>query len=110
MKRKYGDRRDWARILASRYAVMTLDAAEGGGVAALYRIDAVRDPATGGQEVIDADELDDALTAGKVSDALYHAAWRETHRLAPLVAQSKLPEMRMAVAHRAALLERMARA
>jgi len=199
MKRKYGDRRDWARILASRYAVMALSMEEGGGVVALYQMDAVRDPLwvtladkwicvadaghtwlqyypldamgagasasvdagraehacytatamfdaggqivqwyfdicratgmsdagipwhddlyldivadpiTGRQEVVDADELDDALAVGNISEALYHAAWRETHRIAPLVKQGALPEMRLAAAQRATLLERLGR-
>lgn len=198
MKRKYGDRRNWQRILASRFSVMPLQEAELSGVALLYQIDAVReplwvtsagrricvadagytwlqyyplapvdatelvgveqtggacytmtamfdmagqivqwyvdicsatgiddagvpwhddlyldivyDPNTGNQEVIDVEELDDALTQGNVSVAAYHAAWRETHRLAPLVAQGARPEMRLAATHRALLLDRLARA
>src|SRR5579863_7058370 len=44
MKRKYGDRRDWERILASRYAVMPMRKMRLPGVTMLYSIDEVREP------------------------------------------------------------------
>ncbi len=194
MKRKYADMRGWQRILASRFASMTLDDDDGASadcepsLVALYWIDAIskplwvtcagrslcvadagyswlsyypaaflgelatdaqpathrvttmfdaagqivqwyvdicgaqgrdtngvpwyddwyldviRDP-TGGVEIIDADELDDALDHHKLTARHYHAAWREAHRLAPLVAQGKLVGIEQAAGWRERLLD-----
>lgn len=43
-KRKYADRRDWARILKSRYAQETIHSDAFDGTVALFYIDAVRAP------------------------------------------------------------------
>lgn len=50
----------------------------------------------GAVEIIDAADLEAALAAGEIEPAAYHLAWREAHRLAPLVRRASLPEMRFA--------------
>jgi predicted RNA-binding protein associated with RNAse of E/G family len=50
----------------------------------------------GAVEVIDAADLEAAIAAAIVGDAEYQLAWREAHRLAPLVRSASLPEMRFA--------------
>jgi predicted RNA-binding protein associated with RNAse of E/G family len=55
-------------------------------------------------EVIDAADLDAAYAEDSDIPAIYHQAWRESHRLAPLVRGARLPEMRFAADALAAML------
>ena len=54
------------------------------------------DLVTAGQgdvELLDAEELEEALAVGDVTPAQYQAAWAEARRLEPLVQALQLPEM-----------------
>ncbi len=168
MKRKYGDRADWARIAASAFTVARVELPAFVGIVSLYTMLRVREPLyklvcgertlladdgfrwlqlysslterqtytvtaalspeknlaqwyidvcagygvdhtgipwhddlyldlvaneRGSVEVIDVADLESAYEAGQIAAADYHAAWREVHRLAPLVRAGKLPEM-----------------
>lgn len=55
-------------------------------------------------EVIDAADLDAAFAEDSEIPSIYHQAWRESHRLAPLVRDASLPEMRYADDALAAML------
>jgi len=57
----------------------------------------------GGVEVIDGAELEAAYETGVIGLAAYRLAWREAHRLAPLVRRASLPAMRFAGGALAAL-------
>lgn len=57
----------------------------------------------GAVEVIDGADLEVAYAAAVVGPAEYQLAWREAHRLAPLVRRASLLEMRFAVEALAAL-------
>lgn len=48
----------------------------------------------GAVEILDAADLEVAYDTDVVSQAAYDLAWREAHRLAPLVRSGNLPEMR----------------
>lgn len=183
MKRKWADRRTWARIVSSRFICQRIETATFRGYVALYAMDALNpeigplivpcadawvciadvghtwlqhfpddEPhvlstmfdadgcivqyyldicathgladdgmpwyddlyldivkAPGGEiEILDADELDDALADGLITPEQQTFAWAETRRLEPLVAAESLPAMRLAAEHRALLLAQLA--
>jgi len=63
--------------------------------------------ATGGVELLDADELDGALHAGLITTDDYALAWREAHRLLAAIRERRFPLPALAAAHRRLLPPRL---
>ena len=59
---------------------------------------------TGEVELLDADELEEALTTGAINAEEYQLAWREANQLLAQIAQKKFPLLSMSAAHREMLL------
>lgn len=178
-KKKYGDRRDWPRILESDYAQMEISEDEFEGHITLYRMNVVREPlyvpncgqmvciANGGYswlhqipshgrhvvtamfdakgdvvqwyidicsgtgvgedlvpwfddlyldvvilpsgefELLDVDELQDALEVGVIDQASFDLAWEEASRVQELLARGQYNLLMRASTHRYQLLQRM---
>jgi uncharacterized protein len=60
---------------------------------------------TGETELLDRDELDQALEKGDITPADHAAALREAERLLGMISKNELPLLRLAPAHRAMLLK-----
>ena len=69
-------------------------------------LDIVVTPA-GTVQLLDADELEDAVGQGLVSPAEYTLAWREARRLLAAIEQGVLPLLALGVGHRALLLRQV---
>ncbi len=58
----------------------------------------------GQQQIVDGDELDEALHAGIIDCKLHALAWREAHAVAAQIEQGRLPLLQRTMHHREQLL------